>query len=362
MTREERVLKLIRKEEIDYLPSNIYFASHGTKESLRKTMRFDTMDQLDDYLENHLMITSLMDDVFRYRGDHEFLKKAEKTVFAKVDWEKGILYDRWGSGYDIYSDGIFIKHFPLRGKEMKDIEKYQVPNIDEPGNLDNVTADIRKYSGNYLVVFSGYAGIFERALFLMDYEELLMNMACEPALCECLFDKILEYKIEQAKLAVKLGVKIAHTSDDFGMQTGLMMSKEMWLKYFKPRWAKVYEIYKSAHIPVIHHSCGNVTSIIGDMIDIGLDVLEPVQSVMDFDYLKKEFGKDLTFWGGISTQGVLPYGTPDDVRRLGASTIEKLGKGGGLIISPDQDIMGDVPIDNIKALVETIREKRMNFK
>lgn len=106
------------------------------------------------------------------------------------------------------------------------------------------------------------------------------------------------------------------------------------------------------------HSCGNVTEIIGDMIDIGLDVLEPVQQVMDFKYLKKEFGKHLTFWGGVGTQTVLPFGTPEEVRKETGMVIETLGRGGGLIIAPDQEIMADVPDENVIAFVETVREKR----
>ncbi|HHW48802.1 MAG TPA: hypothetical protein GXX14_09330, partial [Clostridiaceae bacterium] len=300
MTREERVLRTIRRESIDYLPSNIYFASPETKENLRKVMNFETTKDLDDYLENHLYITAMMDDIFRYRGDHEFLRKMEQTPFAKVDWEKGILYDRWGVGFSIYTDGINMIHFPLKGKSNEEIDNYQVPDIHIPGNFDLAEEELKKYSGDYLVVFSGYGGIFERAMFLMDYEQLLILMAWEPKLCENLFDKITEYKIEQAKMAVKMGFKIGHACDDLGTQNGPLISKEMFRKYFKPRWKKVFEIFKSAGMPVMMHSCGNITEFLPDLIDIGLDVIEPVQPVMDFEFIKKEYGKYLTFWGGIS--------------------------------------------------------------
>ncbi|MCX6089233.1 MAG: uroporphyrinogen decarboxylase, partial [Candidatus Atribacteria bacterium] len=146
--------------------------------------------------------------------------------------------------------------------------------------------------------------------------------------------------------------------DDFGTQRGLLLSQEMWREFFKPRWAKVWKIYKDAGLPVIHHTCGNITDIIGDMIDIGLNILEPVQPVMDLKYLKKEFGKDITFFGGIDTQEFLPYGTPREVKLLARETIETLGQGGGMIIYPSQEIMNDVPIENIVALVDTILEER----
>ncbi|MCX6088926.1 MAG: hypothetical protein NTX88_00835 [Candidatus Atribacteria bacterium] len=360
MTREERVLRTIRREAIDYLPSNIYFASHEKKLALRDAFHFCSFKELDDFLENHLYLTSPMDDIFRFRGDHEFLRKAKKTVFARVDWENGILYDRWGIGFDINTDGTCIRHHPLRGKSKEEIERYNPPNLDEPGNLALITDDIKKYSGDYLVVLVGYFGIFERAWGLLGYEECMMNMLLEPQLMEGFLDKITQYKIDYARLTVQLGCKIGHTGDDFGSQIGLMFSRDLWVKFFKPRLAKVWKVYKDAGLPVMHHTCGKVTEIIGDMIDIGLDVLEPVQQVMDFPYLKREFGKHLTFWGGIGTQDTLPFGSPQEVRAMAGKVIETLGKGGGMIIAPDQEIMADVPPQNLVALVETIKEKRVS--
>ncbi len=358
MTKEERVLKTIKREDIDYLPSNIYFASHETKVALKERLHLSSVDELDNFLENHLQLTGPMDDTFRFRGDHDFLRKAEKTVFADMDWENGILYDRWGIGYDINTDGICIRHNPLKGKNKDEIKKFRPPNLDEPGNLALIEEDMKKYFGDYLVVFVGYFGIFERAWALMGYEELMMNMVLEQELVEILLDAITGYKIEYAKLTVKLGCKIGHTCDDFGGQKGLMFSRDMWKKYFKPRLAKVWKVYKDAGLPVIHHTCGNVTEIIGDMIDIGLDVLEPVQKVMDYDYLKREFGKHITFWGGIGTQDLLPFGTSEEVKKMAGDVIETLGRGGGMIIAPDQEIMADVSVDNLKALVEIIKVKR----
>jgi uroporphyrinogen decarboxylase len=155
-----------------------------------------------------------------------------------------------------------------------------------------------------------------------------------------------------------MGFKIGHYGDDLGGQTTTMMSKDMFKKHIKPRIARVWRIFKDAGLPVILHSCGHITEFIPDLIDIGLDVLEPTQPVMDLNYRKKEYGKYITFWGGIDTQGVLPRGTPEDVKKLASETIHILGKGGGHIIAPAQEIMNDVPIENVKALVETIVSER----
>jgi uroporphyrinogen decarboxylase len=359
MTRRERVLNTIERKSIDCLPSNIYFASQRSKTALQKEMGFATEADLDEYLDNHLVLAGLMDDVFRFAGDHAFLRQAEVTPFARVDWEKNILWDRWGVGYSTVSDGIRMVHFPLAEAGPQEIHRFQVPELFTPGNFDYLEREVRAYSdGRGLVVPLGYGGIYERSLFLMGYENLLLNMAAEPAMCEELFDKILEYKIEYAHWVVKQGFRVAHTSDDYGTQTGLFMSADMWRRFFKPRLAKIWRIFRDAGIHVFHHSCGNIVEILPDMVDIGLSVLEPTQRVMDLAYLKREFGKDLTFWGGIGTQTVLPNGSPEDVRNEVAYVIETLGRGGGLIISPDQDVMADVPVENIRAMVETIQEKR----
>lgn len=358
MTKKERVLRTIRRREIDYLPSNVYFASPDTKLALQRALGMESGGALDGFLENHLQITSTMDDIFRFRGDHDFLKKAEKTIYAKVDWDSGILRDRWGIAYDIHSDGVCVVQYPLKGASDQEILSYRVPDPDVPGNFSMVSEDLAKYSVEYLVLMSGYAGIFERAWMLMGYEELLMGLASGSKSVTVLLEKILEYKLEVAKKTIELGFEVGHTGDDFGGQTGLMFSRDMWLKHFKPLYTPLWRQFKDAGLPIIHHSCGNVTEILGDFVDLGLDVLEPVQSVMDFPKLKKEFGSHLTFWGGVGTQSVLPFGTSTEVRRETKRVIETLGKDGGLIIAPDQEIMAGVPVENIVAYVETVRENR----
>ena len=148
--------------------------------------------------------------------------------------------------------------------------------------------------------------------------------------------------------------------DDLGSQYGPMISLDMFRKYLKPHIKRLWSIYKNAGIPVIFHSCGNITQFIPDLIEIGLDVLEPVKPVMDLEYIKKEFGKDITFWGGIYTQMLLPYGKPEEVREMASKAIKTLGKGSGHIIAPAQEVMKDVPIENVQALVETINAERQN--
>jgi uroporphyrinogen decarboxylase len=170
-------------------------------------------------------------------------------------------------------------------------------------------------------------------------------------------DKVCEYKIGVAEKIVALGFKMAHSGDDFGTQKGGFFSNAMFKEMILPRLKRIWKVFQDAKLPIMLHSCGDVTQYLPDLIDIGLNILEPCQPCMDLEYLKREFGNDLIFYGGIDTQK-LPFLSPDQTREMVKKTIRILGKGGGYIIAASQEIMNDVPISNIKALVETIREER----
>ncbi len=183
-------------------------------------------------------------------------------------------------------------------------------------------------------------------------------IASDPLIVEEILDKVLEYKIKVAQKTVELGFKMGHTGDDFGTQSGGFFSDKMFKTFMLPRLKKLFDVFKKGGIPVMMHSCGHITQYIPDLIDIGLNILEPCQPCMDLKFLKKEYGKDLIFYGGINTQ-TLPYISESETRTMVKETIWTLGKGGGYIIAPAQEVMNDVPIENIKALVETIREERV---
>ena len=380
MNKEERVLKLINRKPIDYLPSQMVLSDRCRMEDLKQNLGFNLISELENYLENHLYYSTLMEDVsMYYRNNNDLLREAEEKGFCKVDWDNKVVYNNWGEGIEMDSDGFYVKFHPLQTKDKKETEKFMPDNIIEafrakdikqaikklkqPDSLkkDNFKyfkEDLKKYSNDLLVIPAGYWGIFERAYSIIGFEEYMMLMASGETILEELLELITDYKIKLAKKIIELGFKVAHYGDDLGDQNSTLFSKRMFQDILKPRIAKLWRVYKDAGLPIIMHSCGNITDLIPDLIDIGLDVLNPVQPVMDLNYLKKEFGNDITFYGGIDTQELLPYGTPDDVKRGAKEVIKVLGNGGGYIISPSQDVMRDVPIENIKALVETIKSER----
>ena len=205
-----------------------------------------------------------------------------------------------------------------------------------------------------------YGSHFEKAHFARGIENFLADMAGEPAFARGLLNTIIEKNMVMLDNVVRCeeidGVLLG---SDWGTQLDLLCSPESWEDMIRPGEQKEYDLIHSAGKDVWIHSCGQITRIIPRLIEMGMDVLNPVQpECMDIATLKREYGRQLTFWGGISTQQTLPFGTPDEVRAEARRVRDLMSKGGGYIFSPSQSIQTDVPAENIVALLEVARENR----
>ncbi len=379
MTKEERMLRVINGEDVDYLPSQITFSDRTRDAAISEALGLDGPDQLDDYLENHVHISlSAHDKTLFFRNDRDEVERLRGGGFCCPDWDNTVVYDAWGMGIRVGSDGFFACFHPLsktatpavaehmppdvnRDVLFMDIEDavahYTAPDLGRPGVFDEMAQDLATYAGDFLVMPSGYFALYERSYGVMGFQNFIMNMAMNPTVVHALMDTITEYRVAYAQKVVEMGFKVAHHGDDLGTQAGPLFSKEMFREFVLPRLERAWQPYNDAGIPIIMHSCGDLTAFIPDLIDIGLRVLEPLQTCMDLARLKREYGKDLVFWGGIETQK-LPFATPAEVKEMARSCIRTLGKGGGHIIAPSQEVMCDVPLENVVALVETIVEER----
>jgi uroporphyrinogen decarboxylase len=209
-------------------------------------------------------------------------------------------------------------------------------------------------------------GIWEVALWLRGFENFFCDMAENQAFAEALMDIICEIKMrywEKALATVGSNVMMVSEADDLASQGALLCSPAMYRKFIKPRHARLFAfIKKQARVPVkvFYHSCGAVAPLIPDLIESGVDILNPVQVSavgMDTRVLKQRFGKDLTFYGGgVDTQEVLPHGTPAQVRDEVRRRIDDLAPGGGFIFNTVHNIQGDVPPENILAMWEALQE------
>jgi len=190
--------------------------------------------------------------------------------------------------------------------------------------------------------------------YMRGFEDWFMDLAGNQRVAGALFDACVEVRMGYgARILDEVGqdVDIILTADDMGTQQSLQFSPATYRKLFKPRHKKYWELIRSkTSAPLMLHSCGDVHSILNDLIEIGIQILNPVQTRavgMDPVYLKKEFGSRLAFWGGMDIQHVLPFGSPDDVRAEIKQLWETLGQGGGWVVCPSHNIQPEVPPENI---------------
>ncbi|MCK4590762.1 MAG: hypothetical protein KAT86_03335 [Candidatus Latescibacteria bacterium] len=216
---------------------------------------------------------------------------------------------------------------------------------------------LRDNSDKYILVMI-YGSHFEKANFARSIENFLADLAGDPGFAQSLLDRIIEKNmvmLENFLSAREIdGVLLG---SDWGTQLDLIMSPDTWQEMIRPGEQREYDLIHSYEKDVWVHSCGNIEKVIPSLMEMGLDVLNPIQpEAMDLALLKKQYGDRLTFWGGISTQQALPFGTPEEVKQETRRVRNLMSKGGGYILAPAQEIQGDVPAENILALIETAQE------
>lgn len=204
-----------------------------------------------------------------------------------------------------------------------------------------------------------YGSHFEKANAARGIENFLADLGGEPEFARRLLRRIIDKNLVMLDNILPCedidGVLLG---SDWGTQLDLIMSPDTWQELIRPGEQAEYDLIRSFGKDVWIHSCGNVLKVIPSLIDMGMDVLNPVQpEAMDLTFLKQSYGDRLTFWGGLSTQQTLPFGTPDEVRAEARRVRSLLSAGGGCVFAPSQEIQGDVPAQNILALLEVARER-----
>jgi uroporphyrinogen decarboxylase len=279
--------------------------------------------------------------------------------------------DEWGmTQHRPYPDGLYftVVRNPLEGEiTIQDVARYPWPDTGASHRIAGLRDLAIRYRavGRAVVIKGVLAGIFEMAQRMRGMAQLMMDMASDEALAGALLDKMLELKLDFWEMALPQlhdVVDVISDADDYGTQVSQLISPRMFRRLIKPRLAilfnRVHELAPDAKL--FFHSCGNVRPLLPDFIELGVDILNPVHiraAGMDPVALKRDFGRDIVFWGGgVDTQAVLPHGTPaavrDDVRR----NIEALAPGGGFIFSTVHNIQADVPPENIVAMWQALQE------
>lgn len=202
--------------------------------------------------------------------------------------------------------------------------------------------------------------IFETAWYLRGMEEFMMDLISGEEVATVLMDVITEMRIGMARRYAQAGVDLLMLGDDVATQLGMMISPELWRSALKPRLARVIRAAKDVRpdVLIFYHGDGNMENILPDLIEIGVEVLNPVQpECMDPAALKRRFGDKLAFWGCIGTQTTMPFGSPEEVKRTVRQLIATVGGGGGLFLAPTHTLEPDVPWANVEAFIEAVKEQ-----
>lgn len=293
----------------------------------------------------------------------------EDMLLTSVGWANSYYMDsetytdEWGITFKMaeyetkYGNGVYteMSGFPLAEDDA--IDTYRPPDPTRPELYDPTAQLIKNFQDDYWIVGVTVTTIFETAWALRGLEQMLIDFVTNPDLVKRILDIPFRYHLTAAKKLVEMGVDMIWTGDDVGQQHGMLISPDTWRTFFKPRMAEFFASLREINpgIKIAYHSDGNIEPIIPDLIDIGLDILNPVQpACMDPAQLKKQYGDRLCFWGSIDEQHTLPFGSPDDVRREVVERLTTIGKGGGLIIGPTHHVQLDTPMENFHALHDTI--------
>ncbi|GAF88402.1 unnamed protein product, partial [marine sediment metagenome] len=239
------------------------------------------------------------------------------------------------------------------------VNTYIVPDPNRQELYREAQKLIDNYKIDYFIVGVTVTTIFETAWALRGMEKLLMDFIINPGLAEEILNLPYHYHLTAAKKLTEMGVDMIWIGDDVGTQKAMMFSPQIWRNFFKPKMANfISEIKKiNPALKVAYHSDGVIYPIVPDLIEIGVDVLNPIQpAAMEPYKLKKEYGDKLCFWGTLDEQYTLPFGSPGEVRKEVLSRINLVGKQGGLIIGPTHNIQLDTPMNNFWVMVDTIRK------
>ena len=264
-----------------------------------------------------------------------------------------------------YELGVYneIAFHPLaHATTVKEIEEYSWPSVDwfDFSHLKEDIARINRDHRYAIMFFAG--GAFETPWYMRGMERFLMDLVECPDIAEAISFHAAEFYKNRALRAIEESdgqIDIIGSGGDIGTQRGMMLSPELWRRHIKPYSKTLIRTFKDMGLKTFYHSCGSIIPVIEDFIEMGIDILDPIQpkaAGMDPDDLKRRFGKRLSFHGGIDEQELLPRGTPEQVRQEVYRYIRILGENGGYIVSPAHAVQPDTPVENIIALYEAATE------
>ncbi len=378
MTSRERVLTALQHEEPDRVPIVIGVSNAtGLKmKPYQALKRLIGVEAPDDYLYDWPELgTAAVDEATLARLHADVRGVPDRLPAAVYERNRNRpphtpFIDAWGSGQiEIEPDVWFPGIHPLADAETTaEIQTYGGwPDMDDPTQFAHMAAEAAMLAAanEYAIMATPWLLFpFERAFAMQGMDRFMMNLALNPDFAEELLWKITDYcKQLMGHCLAALGdnVDIIKIGDDLGMQSGLLISPKMYRKVLKPIHADYIAFIRDrTKAKVFFHTDGDVFDLVEDFIEIGVDILNPIQTsagrMSDLGALKKRYGDNMVFCGAIDTQHVLPHGAPDEVRQEVRRVINLMGPGGGYMMAAVHTIMNEVPAENVLAMADAVEE------
>lgn len=373
MTPRERVWAAINHEEPDRVPLDI---GGGSSTSILVEGYEKLKERLDVSEETRILnkafrIARLDESVMRYLGsDCRPLGLKPPVNWTPPPSEPGTYKDIWGITWKqvAYGDGCYYWEqvgSPLAEASVEDLESYPWPDTSDPGytaGLAEEAKELYEETDYAIMADGGFKSFWELGYLMRGHAQLLMDTALNPEFVKALMDKLLEINMAMTGRfldAVGPYIQVLRTGDDLATQKGPFFSHETYRALIKPAHKAYMQFVKSkTEAKIFYHSCGNVTEFIDDLVDNGVDIINPVQvaAMGDTAALKARFGDRIVFWGGIDTQRVLPDGSVEDVEAEVKRRIRDLAPGGGYVVASVHNMQPDIPPGNIIAMAEATRK------
>ncbi len=345
MTPRERVLRAVRREVPDKVPKEMGFTPAVYDRLVKETGHTDPAEYFGMEI--------------RYVGFRPPRELPDFTPYLQKLPPGSCISSEYGTAHIPGTFYHFSRYvFPLEhATTVRELEEYPWPDFTPSYRHGHLEAEVQAWhdKGYFVAGFAGH--IFETAWQLIGFERIFQDFIENPEFVEWVLEKITLDNCFKARRLAEAGVDMVQFGDDVGMQDRLMMRPEVWRRFLKPRLAREIAAAREVRpdIPVWYHSDGNIADIIEDLIEVGVTVLNPVQpECLDVDWVKREFGDRLAFWGTIGTQTVMPFGKPEDVKRAVKDMIDRFAP--GLVLAPTHVIEPDVPWENILAFFEAVEK------
>ena len=383
MNSRQRVLAALNHQEPDRVPFDlgatlVSSINHETYRGVRRLLGLDA-DRPVQWLDVVQQIAVVEDDVRRRLGiDTRGVLVRPSSAWdptVKEDETSNFLTDPWGAIWrkpkatGLYYD---MTYHPLQGvDDPAALDSFPWPDGRDPARWGSGLVEEAKAlhdAGEYAVIMGNMgvtSGLFQTSTYMLGFYDTYCNLAGAPAFMDKLLRKLAELDLafwESFLPVVGPYLDVVMYADDFAGQDGLLISLDMYRRLFKPRYREIFDMVRrhAPHVKIFFHSCGAIRDLIPELIEVGVDIVNPVQvsaAHMETRALKRDFGRDIVFWGGgVDTQRVLPRGTPAEVKAEVKRRIEDLAPGGGFIFNTVHNIQGDVPPENVIAMVEALHE------